>query len=622
MGQQQVSRRNFLGKFRGRVQESPASLNGTTPEDPLFKKYARKSPGRKTYRTELISYEQALQMEQTLRVGNVTSGLAPYTGTWSVWEALHLLRRTGFGFKKTQVDAITAMTMNDAVDYILAIDTNPPPPPVNWYENIQPDQNGVPYGSDWTTSSFPTNAAGQDTNIQRNQGVRRWLYGLILDSDHSIREKMTWFWYHFLPIDFDDVYQTSNSYIKSNSARVFYYYFKMFRDNALGNFRSLIRSLSTAPGMMYFLNNQQNAASAPDENYARELMELFTLGKGPDSQYTQSDVVEAAKVLTGWRVQNLNTPNIVTNFLPGQHHTGNKQFSSFFNNTVINYQSGAAGANELDLLLDMIFSKQEVVSKYICRRLYRYFVYYDIDANVENNVITPLAQTFVNSNWDIVPVLKQLFKSEHFFDMANRGVFIKTPFDLVAGSLRAFNISTTVTDPTNYEAKYKIWNYFNNTVCKPIEQYAGTIPSVSGWNAFYQAPSFHQYWINTNTVQKRFKFLEDLFIGKNLNYNNLVTPIKVNVIAWVQPFGNTIVSDPNLLVAECIKYLLPVDLAQSQKDLIKLQTLLSGQTSDSYWTSAWNNYLSNPNTSNTNVVTSRLKNLLTTIVQLAEFQLM
>jgi uncharacterized protein (DUF1800 family) len=274
--------------------------------------------------------------------------------------------------------------------------------------------------------------------------MRRWLFGLMLNSDQTIREKMVWFWYHFIPIDFDDIYQSSNSFIKSNSARVFYSYFRLMRENALGNFKTLVRSISTEPGMMYYLNNQQNSATAPDENYARELMELFTLGKGADSQYTQGDVVEAAKVLTGWRVQNLNTANVSTNFVPAQHSNANKQFSAFFNNTVINYQAGANGANELDQLIDMIFSKSDVVSKYICRRLYRYFVYYDIDANIETNVITPLAQTFVSNNWDILPVLRQLLKSQHFYDMANRGVYIKTPFDLVVGSLKTFNIETNV----------------------------------------------------------------------------------------------------------------------------------------------------------------------------------
>ncbi|MBL7739860.1 MAG: DUF1800 family protein [Chitinophagaceae bacterium] len=627
MGQDKVSRRKFFESLRQKETNIPVESmdeTGYFQEDPLFEKYSRKKAGRRYYGTEMISAEtaRANDMNGSLRIGNVTSGLAPYNGAWTEWEVLHLLRRTGFGFKKTYVDTLLGMSTGDAVDHIMNIDTTAPAPPVNWYQNTVADQDNVPYGGDVTTSFFATNAAGQDTNVQRNQGMRRWLFGLMLNSDHTIREKMTWFWYHFIPIDFDDVYQTSNSFIKSNSARVFYSYFKLFRDNALGNFKTLIRNVSTEAGMMYFLNNQQNSASAPDENYARELMELFTLGKGADSQYTQSDVVEASKVLTGWRVQNLNTATFSTNFVTGSHSYATKQFSGFFNNQTISSVS-PNGASELDALINLIFSKSDVVSKYICRRIYRYFVYYDIDANIEANVITPLAQTFVSNNWDILPVLKQLFKSQHFFDAANRGVFIKSPFDMVAGSLRAFNINTNVADPANYDAQYKVWNYYNNTICNAIEQYAGNVPNVSGWNAFYQPPAYHQYWINTNTIQKRFKFLNDIFNGYNLNYNGLVTNIKVNVIAFAQQFDNATCSDPNLLIGAFVKYLLPVDLSTDQKNAIKLQTLLSGQALDSYWTTAWANYIGAPgNSSYTNIVTTRLKNLLTTIVQLAEYQLM
>ncbi len=625
MGQINVSRRDFFSAFADRQKTGDKKGIPTIhldSEDPLFAKYARKKLGPRVYDTNIITYEQAQVTENSLRVGNVTSGLTPYTGAWTEWEALHLLRRAGYGSKKSYVDTLLGMSPSAAVDYIMNIDNTPPAPPVNWYNNIFADENGVAYGADWTNSFFNSTSVGQTSNSYRNQAVRRWLFGLALNSDATIREKMTWFWYHLIPIDFDEVYQSSNTYINTNSARVFYSYFRLFRNNALGNFKTLIRQVSTEPGMMFYLNNQKNSATAPDENYARELMELFTLGKDPASQYTQSDVVEAAKVLTGWRVQNLNTASIVTNFVPAQHHTGNKQFSAFFNNTVINYQSGANGALELDQLIDMIFSKATVVSQYICRRLYRYFVYYDIDANIENNVIIPLAQTFVNSNWNILPVLNQLFKSEHFFDLANRGVFIKQPFDLVAGALRTFNINTNVSVPANYEAQYRVWSYFNDTISSGLEQQMGTIPNVSGWTAFYQTPSFHQYWINSNTVQKRFKFLEDIFNGYNLTYNGLTTNIKVNVIAFAQQFGDTICADPDQLVAAFIKYLLPVDLSTAQQNVIKLQTLLSGQTTNSYWTTAWNNYIGAPtNTTYVNTVTSRLKSLLVTIVQLAEYQL-
>ena len=393
----------------------------------------------------------------------------------------------------------------------------------------------------------------------------------------------------------------------------------MFRDNCTGNFKTLIRNMATQPAMMFYLNNQANAATSPDENFAREVMELFTLGKDPLSQYTQADVVQAAKLLTGWRVQNLNTATPSTAFTLSLHDTSTKQFSSFFNNTAI----ASNGAAELDSFIDMIFSKTQVVSEYIVRRLYRFFVYYDIDATTETNIITPLAQTFVANNWNIMPVLNQLFKSQHFFDMANRGVFIKSPFDVIIGSLRTFNLNYNVADATNFDAQYSVWKYFNTSISLAMEQGMGRVPNVSGWPAFYQNPSFHEYWINSNTTQKRFSILNNIFNGFNLNYNSLITRIEVDLIAWVQQFPNIIIENPDTLVNECIKYLLPIDLSTTVKSNLKIQSLLSGQITNYYWTDAWTNYINNP-TNNTfkTTVKTRLKALLVAITQYAEYQLM
>ena len=619
MGNSLLSRKDF---FRSLSLKKTNTLAG----DPLFDKYSRKTLGPRVYSNALVSFNEtgeAARGVESLRVGNITSGLAPYTGVWTETEALHLIRRTTFGFKKANVTSLAALTMNAAVDNILTTDTIAPSPPVNWYNNFDADPNGIAYGADWTNDAFSAYSSHNQTiNKYRQDGISRWLYGLVLNQRNNIGEKMMWFWYHFIPVDFDTVYQSSNTYVSVNSARILYQYMKLFRDNALGNFRSLIRNVATQPAMMFYLNNQANSASAPDENFARELMELFTLGKEPLSQYTQDDVIAAAKVLTGWRVQGLNTPTTVTTFDPTKHNISNKQFSSFFNNTVITN----TGASELDTLLDMIFGKTQVVSEYICRRIYRYFVYYDIDANIEANVITPLAQTFVANNWDIKPVLEQLFKSEHFYDTANKGVFIKSPLDLVAGTMRAFNILGNVSDATNFEAQYKVWSYINTTISSPLEQEMGKIPNVSGWNAYYQTPAFHEYWINTNTVQKRYAFLLQLFTttnGYSLTYNGLNTKLVPDLIAFVQQFSNVICADPNLLVAECIKFLLPVDLSQIQKNNIKQQTLLYQQVTDSYWTTAWNNYIGAPtNSSYKTLVTDRLKSLMNTIVQLAEYHLM
>ena len=235
----------------------------------------------------------------------------------------------------------------------------------------------------------------------------------------------------------------------------------------------------------------------------------------------------------------------------------------------------------------------------------------------------PLAQHFVANNWEIAPVLDKLFKSQHFYDMANYGVFIKSPFDLVIGSLRTFNIKYNVTDQTNHNAQYSVWGAINSRYLLTIDQVMGAIPNVAGWPAYYQNPNFHEYWINSNTVQKRAAFIDAIFNGFNLTYNGLTTRIEVDVIAWVSQFAPAVISDPDLLVNECVKYLLPIDLSTSVKNNLKVQNLLSNQIENYYWSGAWSNYVSNPtNAGYTSIVKTRLKSLLLAITQLSEYQLM
>ncbi|MEY4432837.1 MAG: hypothetical protein RLZZ44_967 [Bacteroidota bacterium] len=577
--------------------------------DPLLEKYRRKIYNGRHY-VDPTSSSTIANRKKT-----ITSGILPYTGSWTEKEAIHLLKRTLFGFKISDVNLFVSGGMNNSINQLLNFTNSSPTPPVNYYQNVFNDEGGIPYGADWTNHAFSSNSVGSSTNYYRDLSLSSWNTGQVLNQENTIREKMLWFWYHFIPIDLETVRGSSGS----NSARICYDYFKFLRLNATGNFKAIIRNIATQPAMMYYLNNQANTKTAPDENFAREIMELFTLGKDPLSQYTESDVVQAAKVLTGWRVQNLTQSPTTTSFVSSLHDTSNKTFSSFFNNTVIS----SSGSAELDAFISMLFSKEQVVSEYICRRLYRYFVYYDIDAAVESNVIQPLAKIFVASNWEIKPVLQALFKSEHFFDMANRGVYIKSPFDLVLGSLRTFNIAYNVADASNFDAQYSLWKYFNYSVMKPMEQSMGDVPNVSGWNAFYQAPSFHEYWINSNTVQKRYSFINTIFNGYSPTFNGLKVKIEVDVIAWVSQFPTSVIENPDQLVNECIKYLLPIDISATIKESLKIQNLLSNQTTNSYWTTAWLNYKNAPtNTTYTAVVKTRLKGLLLSIAQLAEYQLM
>lgn len=557
------------------------------------------------------------QTKSSQRIGNVTSGISAYTGVWSDWEKLHLLRRTGFGVNKAHLTQLAGKTMSEAVDLVLTADPVMPAQPVNWYQPLIPDENGLAYGSPWPRNAINSYSTGVITNVYRSEGLKMWLCHQALNQNISIREKMVQFWYHFIPVNFDEILESNNLYCASNSARTCYDYMHLFRTNATGNYKYLIRQVATHPAMMYYLNNQANSSTAPDENFAREVMELFTIGNNLGTTYTQEDVVQAAKLLSGWRVLNLNTTNPSTTFIPLLHDYSVKRFSAFYNNT----QIAGTGAAELDAFVNMIFARNTIVAQHLCRRLYRFFVYYDIDENVEANVIVPLAQVLIQNNWEVLPVLRVLFKSAHFFDVANRGVMIKSPFDFVIGNLREFEIKYNIDDPTNHYAQYNLLYVINEEALRQVGQVMGEVPNVSGWSAFYQKPNYYQYWINSNTLQRRYLLIQTLFYGLNFSVNGANLVLMYDLLQYVSHFPNEICRDPNLLVQEVVKYLFPVNLSSEQREEIKRINLLSGQTDDQYWTTAWNNYKNNPTTNNITIARNRVRDLFVHLMQLAEFHL-
>lgn len=546
-----------------------------------------------------------------------SSSIQPYTGPWTDWEKRHLIRRTSYGCRKEDLQALSGLTLSQAVDLILSTDEPMPSPPVNWYQYLLADENGLAYGQDWTRNAINHYFNGAFTNLYRSETLKIWLLHQCLNKSISIREKMVNFWYHFIPVNFDDVYASENIYCATNSARICYDYMQMFRENATGNYKQIIRKVATEPAMMYYLNNQANSASAPDENFAREVMELFTIGSNLGNTYTQSDVIQVAKLLSGWRVQNLNTANPVATFVPALHDYSTKQFSAFFNNQ----QIPGTGASELDAFVDMIFSKETIVARHLCRRLYRFFIYYDIDEHVESNFIEPLAEVLIQNNWNVKPVLKVMFSSEHFFDMANRGVMIKSPLDFVVGNMRETSIQYNVSNPSNHYAQYYLIYLIHEEVLSTMAQSLGEIPNVSGWSAYYQRPNFYQFWINSNTLQARYKYLQTMINGFTTIINGLVVQLKFDELQFISQFPDTVIQDPNTLLQQVIQAMFPVDFSAEQKQSIKQTTLLAQQTNDLYWTLAWNNYKAKPDTVNTTLVRNRLKALFVHLLQLAEFHL-
>ncbi len=530
----------------------------------------------------------------------VLSGLNPYTGAFTETEILHLLKRTMFGAKKADVDYFKTKTLTQTITELLNPTAPQPQPPVKEYDTTgaltQPDTT-VLAGQTWV------NDANTDGTIQsrRRASFKKWWMGEMVNQDRSIREKMTLFLHNHFATETNDVSNTN----------FVYKYFALLRNNAVGNFKALTKLIATEPNMLVYLNGQSNTVTAPDENFGRELQELFCCGKGPNSLYTENDVKLAAKVLTGWRNDN-NT--FTSYFTSSRHDSSNKTFSAFYNNTIITGRTGPTAGNlELTDLINMIFTADEP-SKYICRCLYRWFVYYEIDTATEANIITPLAAVFKTNNYELKPVLNTLLSSEHFFDVANMGCQIKSPVDLVVGMCRELNVQFQPS--TDYISNYGLYNFLVSNTTN-MQQSIGDPPDVSGWKAYYQAPQFYEIWINSDTFPKRIQFTDLLCVnGYTFNGKKII----VDAVAYAQTLSNP--GDPNILIADILKYLFRIDLSANSKAQIKKDILLGGQTSDYYWTNAWDLFISTPtNTANTIIVKTRLRDLIKYCMQLAEYQL-
>jgi uncharacterized protein (DUF1800 family) len=301
------------------------------------------------------------------------TGISTYAGTWGRDEVIHLLNRVHFGAKLEDVEYFSKKTLSQTIDEILDVDYTPPSPPINDYNGRIVDPL-IPAGSTWVDDY---NAA---LNGQRRNSFKRWWVGQMINQDRTIREKMVLFWHNHFATEMQ-VYSWANFAYKHNA---------MLRKDCLKDFRTLVKDVTLDPAMLIYLNGERNTNTAPDENYSRELQELFTLGKGPESKYTEADVIEAAKILTGWRI---NKRNGEVFFVPNRHDTSDKTFSAFYDHTVVYGKTGTAGEEELDDLLTMIFRQNEVAN-FMVRKLYRWFVYYDIDEATEENVIRATCRYF------------------------------------------------------------------------------------------------------------------------------------------------------------------------------------------------------------------------------------
>ena len=527
-------------------------------------------------------------------LARTTSTLAPYTGPWGYAQAGHLLRRCLFGPTRTEILTAAGSSLSAVLNGLLTAPATPPPP-----VNVSTVDTSVPIGQPWIGQVFDQNFEGA-----RRISLRDWWLGLQLNQGVSLAEKMTLFWHNHFVIGLSVI----------NDARMGYEYVRLLRQYALGNVKQLAKEVTVTPAMLRYLNGNQSTVGAPNENYGRELLELFTVGKGPligpgnYTNYTEADVQAAAKVLTGWREQ--ATAPVGSYFTASRHDTTTKVFSSAFGNASI----ANSGATEYQALVDLIFQQAET-ARFLVRKLYRWFVYYLIDAQVETDIIQPLATILIQNNFDIVPVLRALLGSQHFFDVLNVGCLIKSPLDFTVGVVRQME-AVFPTAAANLTGQYSHWDYLYG-LSLVQQQALGDPPNVAGWAAYYQTPQFHELWINAVTLPRRNQ-TTDLYIGNGVTRNS--AKVVIDPVALAQSFPAATASDCNLLIDEFVRLMVPITLTASQVAFLK-SALLPGLP-DFEWTVEWQQYLAAPtNTAKKAAVTTKLQAMLRALMGLAEYHL-
>ncbi|MEZ4908486.1 MAG: DUF1800 family protein [Saprospiraceae bacterium] len=504
----------------------------------------------------------------------------------------HLLRRTLTGPRYDQITKAVELGLDQTVELLLS--ENQDSLPINYYFEDDPL---VPIGETWVGKEITTGIS--NLNNARYNSLLAWLVKSMLENKFSIKEKMTLFLHNHLVIS-----DNTNSNFNYN-------YISLLRNNYLGDFKQLVKDVTIEAGMLKYLNGNENTASAPNENYARELLELFTIGKGPliaDGDYTfytEQDVREIARCLSGWRI---DYTNYIGFFKSNQHDKETKQLSDKFDNIVIENLE----EEEYKTVIDIIFSKDEV-SKFICRQLYIWFVNYNITEDIETNIIEPLAQIFRENNYVLYPVLETLLKSNHFYDECNIGSMVRSPIDYIFTAINAGKVAF----PEDEIEKYKVSIFLYKGILKELDQAYFLIPSVAGWKAYYQEPVFYRYWLSSVSLSERKTFIKAL-----INGTTKINGIKygMDLLTLITEFPEP--ENPDSLINSFIDLYLSQDLSDEQKEYLKTQVLIPGLP-DYEWTVEYSDYLSDPDDDvKKNSILTKLRNLNLILLNMPENQLM
>ncbi|HUR88018.1 MAG TPA: DUF1800 domain-containing protein [Ramlibacter sp.] len=372
-------------------------------------------------------------------------------------EARHLLIRTGFVPSAGEVRAFEGRSAEQAVDDVISAARRAQP-----LHALPPEAISAPPAAvAQKTMSRDERQMARREQIREGFGIKEWWMREMVESPTPLAERLTLFWHgHF-----------ATSQQKVVRADAMWRQHELLRANAMGSFRDMLHGIARDPAMLVYLDGARNRKEAPNENFAREVMELFTLGEATQGGgYTEGDIREVARAFTGW---SLERDDLSFRFRPAMHDFGTK--------TVLGHTGSFDGDQVLDILLD-----QPQAARFIVEKLWVEFV----SPTPDPREVERIAQRFRSTNYDIAVAMRELLLSREFWDAANRNSLVKSPVELVVGAVRELGIR-----PQDVRPMVQKSAQLGQNLLVP--------PNVKGWPGYTE-------WINATTLLERRRFADQL----------------------------------------------------------------------------------------------------------------
>ncbi len=503
----------------------------------------------------------------------VSDGLEPYTNPLTKTEVYHLLRRLHFAPTYDLVKSLIGKTASEAVEMLIGDASYPLPEKPNQDWDTTMEENPLTVGNNQLRFEI------EGRIRSRYRQFIDWWIDLMRSSEFIAREKMTLFWSTVWTMEF--TYDT----LALIPTPLLYRNNQTLREYAFGNHRQFAEAITLNGAMLLYQSLQYGSVKngqKANENYMRELMELFTMGTG---NYTEADIREGSRALTGWRTacyvgepHSVDTP-FETYFdqTPGVHDLGAKEFMgdtiparSQEDNTEYQVRKDEVGG-----ILNIMYNRRaEAISLFICEKIYRYFVYSNKFSD-DSKIISEMAELFRNNNFEILPVIKTLFTSKHFFNQANIGIQLKPPPEFIIGLQTQLGVEYS----SSREA------------IADLDQVLYDPPNVGSWEAY-------RTWISTSTFPLRVKYANEIL--DLADDNNLL-----NLAKQFENFSNA-----ENLITSLSEYFLPRAFDDNRKDYYKSILLDSAGTDEQNWGNVADNKAA-----------SAIRNVIKEFIKAPDFQL-